>query len=93
MAMPDDDSIWQSILDDRGTTRQSASDEGGRAFPPGSRARLLDAAIVVVRAARDLAAVAEEVLVERRDRLGQRDPPAAPQQDDGRADERIDLTY
>jgi hypothetical protein len=91
--MPEEDSIWQSILDDGGATRPSGSDRSEWSFPPGSGARLLDAAIVVVRAARDLATVAEEVLVERRDRIGQRDPPAAPLHDDGRADERIDLTY
>ena len=91
--MPDDDSIWQSILDDRGATIPSAGDERGWALPPGSGARLLDAAIVVVRAARDLAAVAEEVLVERRDRIGQKRPARGAWQDDGRADERIDLTY
>lgn len=90
--MPEDDSIWQSILDDRGVTEPGVSHGSGWSLPPGSGARLIDAAIVVVRAARDLATVAEEILVERRERIGQKDPPA-PRHDDGGTDERIDLTY
>ena len=91
--MPEDESIWQSILGDPDSMTSRGGDEIWRALSPASRARLLDAAIVVVRAARDLATVAEEVLTDRRDRIGQKDQAVASRQDDTPVEGRIDLTY
>ena len=65
--------FWASIIDRH--ERTPPPDRSLRGLQPGGGARLLDAVIVLVRAARDLAAVTEQLLIERRDRIEQpRDP-------------------
>ena len=94
--MSDDQPFWESIIDGHDRATAPPDGEPTRTVEHGTGARLLDAAIVVVRAMRDLASVAEEVLVEQRKRIERPRQPARPRNagdGSGRSEERIDLTY
>ena len=88
----DADSFWHSMIDGHEAESPPAEGTVWRGVPPGSAGRLIDAAIVVVRAARDLAAVVEDVLTEQRERL-ERTGSQARAGEEGQEGERIDLTY
>jgi hypothetical protein len=88
----DADSFWRSMIDGHEADRSPTDGAMWRGVPTDSTARILDAAIVVVRAARDLAAVVEDVLTEQRERLERTGPPARADEE-RREGQRIDLTY
>ena len=94
--MPDDEAFWESIIASHQRTSAPWDGDRWRGLRDPSRGRLLDAAIVVVRAARELTTIAEAVLVEQRERVHRPGRPAsAPERLDGsmQRGEQIDLTY
>jgi hypothetical protein len=95
--MPPDDEFWRAITGD-----ERAADEPVRShLPPRATLRppprLVDAAIIVTSAVRDLASLALEALHDRRQVGGREpEPPPALFEDNETTDgdiERIDLTY
>ena len=99
--MADGRALFDELLRERpapgGEGPRSVPSFGSGALRSESLARLLDAAVLVVHALGNLTAVAEEVLVEQRDRLRETPPherhntAAAP--DEPASTEQINLSY